>query len=203
MINVILPSIRMSCIAVLFLWITSCTKDNVLPPLPPDFSIRAITLVPNITINHQPDSTYSVDMDQDGVMDIQFKLNFTGWWYGPHYNTCMNASVEGLNSQTTLSTGYVNSSGQMVIYPLNSRIDGSRFWNNYKLLFRCGQGGGGDWAFGTNNTYPEGFLGIQIVKGGKPYFGWIKFKCDGTYFTFEQYAMDANSNSYILAGQIH
>ncbi len=200
-------TMRLPCALVLFLWCSSCNRNNVLPTpkSPPNFNIKDSILVPNITINHQPDSTYSVDMDRDGVMDIQFKLTVGGWWYGPHYYTCLNADVNAVNSNVSVSTGYINSNGQLILYSLNSSIDGSKWWSSDRLLFRCGQGGGGDWAeaSGTNSSYPEGFLGVQIVKGSKNYFGWIQFKCDGTYFTFEQFAMDANSNPYILAGQKH
>jgi hypothetical protein len=202
--KVIFRSMGLTCTLILFLSGSSCTRNNVLPPPKPkpNFNIKDSVLVPNITINHQPDSTYSVDMDHDGVMDIQFTLTAGGWWYGPHYYTCLNAGVYALNSNTSVSVGDT-SGGQYANYTLNSIINGSSFWSPHQELFVCMQGGGGYWAGTANSTYPGGFIGVRIVKGGKNYFGWVQLICDGNSFTFEQYAMDANSNPYILAGQKH
>ena len=183
-----------SCQKVVPIYCKSCGPNL------PVFNILYTAISPNITINYASDSTYYFDLDKDGVMDIEFKIEASTFQSGNSMVQTYGDRGYSLNSNTLLSVGEIDNLGHLTLFGFGSAIDKYQHWeSSLTLLAGSPFGTVGYWS----NLYPwTGYIGIQIMKGGKPYYGWMKLNVPSlSSYVFMEYAMDLKSNPYIDAGQ--
>jgi hypothetical protein len=190
------------CVFSLSLFVISCERDNVIKP-PPHFNISYTKLGPD-TLVYWKDSCYYLDLDKDGLMDIVFTSTPKTCTYGSSTFQNWMAQASIVNPDLSMSVGDQRSySGS--VYVMGSVIDSSTYhsWRTGEL-FCNGCNAGGCWY--ASHTF-EGYLAFRIMKGGSPYYGWMKLQSDGPpswyNFILKEYAMDNNSNPYLLIGQKH
>jgi hypothetical protein len=147
-------------------------------------------------------SSYSLDLNNDGVMD--FNISAISMNLSDGYSSYVNAyGLNGNRVATSLNSSYAKG------FSSGTTIDGSAIWSaqgtlkskyNYCVPFGgCSSGGSG--SFGG----PEKFLGLQLVLNGQSYYGWARLKKvsvsnNSALFTIKDYAFDSTPNHSIFAG---
>jgi hypothetical protein len=166
------------------------------------------------------DGGYSIDLNNDGIIDFTFSPRGRGFG-------CGSCSSSGGNSLGTRDSAVIISTSQSWIadtvrgYALNRPIDSSLGWtnalhilaNNGELCKRCvstnpraggyrsSEGISGPWSNVSGK-----YLALKVQVGTDFYYGWVKLGVSiGSYLvsiTITEYAYNSVANQPILAGQV-
>lgn len=142
---------------------------------------------------------YSLDLNNDGIVDFNLKSITTSWaiWVEPALNT------NGINAFAAVPGPF-----ESYIIPLDynrviSAYDGSYFYDSYggylvmefcdNLPIYCTY----SWREKTDK-----YLGLRFLINGQTHYGWARLDVkSATQWTIKDYAYNATPNQPILAGQ--
>ena len=126
-------------------------------------------------------STYHLDLNNDGITDFDIVSNGSTQSNGGVYISCPNSSayLQVINSKATA-------------FSFNNSIGGGT-WSNSSFI-------------DMSNFYgqtSQKFLGLKVVKSGITYYGWARIDSptNGSNFTIYEYAYQDSPNITVLAGE--
>jgi hypothetical protein len=157
-----------------------------------------ITTHINIPVN----GTITLDLNHDGVPDVEFYF----YRYNPLGAYFTNLSARGLNGGGILGP---KQKGWASVLPRSAPIGGSRYFGKYG--FMAGRGGSaysgpnidGYWGGGQ----PNRFLGVKFLIQGTTHYGWVRVTVNNSSKRFQlltatitEYGYETIANKKLLAG---
>ena len=145
-------------------------------------------LEPDVAVSF---STYSVDIDNDGIGELEItRTEFGSMHYVGITHQAAGVSVLGLYYANTMFPKQLQSGDPIA--------PGDPNWRNEATGFLVSFYSYGQWAFGD----PHGFLGVRFRSGADTLYGWIELQMGYNTTYVQGYAYEIRPENAINAGDI-
>lgn len=163
------------------------------------------------------DSIFHLDLNNDGIVDLKLNQNFsssassseTSWENYIHEFSSFELNGYGVNATKLFGNDSI------AVLEIGDTIGISSPWLGGGLMrFRSHEWTfhstywGGEWNNLDNNSFgnwlneTDKYIGVKLIYGGEPYFGWVRLSVNLEQFIVKDYALSEIPNVPVLAGQI-
>lgn len=174
----------------------ACQEND---PAQPESPIEHVLLNEAAPFNYL--NPYTIDFNQDGLIDFQFAVNLE-YSQGAEHTKFLANSVRDSKILLLETTAMAFLKDKKI--DLEARLDDAE-WSvqSGELLVKTRKESGETLWSGSWQSNPEGFLGICFKMNGAYHYGWVKLLADPEHqeILVQEYAYHKTAGAGIMTGQ--